>query len=385
MKIVFFMTPAYGHVLPVLPIVKKLIESGHNIICYCTPAFKSRIENTGASYREYDKEFQNLKLDEVTSDLYVLMETLITFNEKLYDIYVDEVRDEHPDLLMYDSMLSFAKNIAYKLRLKSVCAVATIGFNLPVCMFSNIGTSSIPLVMKNGKGMRKLIAQDKQFRAERGLAKFKLIDLYMNTADQTFVMTPEELQPMAWTFPKNVHFVGSTVKEQLTMYHGAEYEDYDCYISMGTVFGKNANEMKEFLELPEMRKKKIIISIPEAPEWMRSMTNIRAEKWVYNVDLIPKCRLFINVGGAGSIYTAMYYNVRQIAIPAQEEERYNARILNKHKGGFYLKKYDTNKLYQMIQNIDKLNPERCSRIVRGADGTKEAVRIINSMDEGMDR
>ena len=91
MKIVFFMTPAYGHVLPVLPIVKKLIESGHNIICYCTPAFKSRIENTGASYREYDKEFQNLKLDEVTSDLYVLMETLITFNEKLYDIY-----DQYP-------------------------------------------------------------------------------------------------------------------------------------------------------------------------------------------------------------------------------------------------------------------------------------------------
>ena len=79
----------------------------------------------------------------------------------------------------------------------------------------------------------------------------------------------------------------------------------------------------------------------------------------------------------------MFYNVRQIAIPAQEEERYNARILKKHKGGYYLKRYDTNKLYQMVQNIDKLNPERCSRIVRGADGTKEAVRIINSMDEGM--
>ncbi|MBQ1295976.1 MAG: hypothetical protein IIY21_18160, partial [Clostridiales bacterium] len=137
MKIIFFMTPAYGHILPVLPILKELTAKGYSVICYTTPQFRERVEGLGASYREYGPEFQDLKLDEVTSDLYVLMDTLITFNEKLYDLYINEVRNESPDLLMYDSMLSFAKNIAFKLKLKSACMVATIGFSLPVCMFSN--------------------------------------------------------------------------------------------------------------------------------------------------------------------------------------------------------------------------------------------------------
>ncbi len=379
MKIVFFMTPAYGHVLPVLPIIRELINKGNEVTCYNTPAFRERIENLGAHYREYGEEFQKLKLDEVTSNLYVLMDTLITFNEQLYDIYLEEISGEKPDLLMYDSMLSFAKNIAYKLKLKSVCMVATIGFNLPVCMFSNISTSSVPLVMKNAGNMRRLIKQDKAYRKERGLKGFKLIDLFMNTADLTLVMTPEKLQPLAWTFPKSVHFVGTTIKEQIEMYHGAEYDDYDCYISMGTVFSNNVNGMREFLELPEMREKKIMISASETPDWMKAMTNVRAEKWVYNVDLIPKCKLFINVGGAGSVYTAMYYGVKQISIPAQEEERYNAKIMKRHKAGIYLKKYDTQKLAGALQKLDGLKPDICRQIVRSADGTATSVKLIEEL------
>ena len=376
MKIVYFMTPAYGHVLPVLPVVRELAAKGHKISCFATPAFRDYIEKCGAEYREYGREFQTLRLDEVTSDLYVLMDNLINLNEKLYDIYLEDVKAEKPDLLIYDSMLSFAKNIAYKLKCRSICTVCTIGFNLPVCLFSNIATSSVPLVLKHGGGMRRLIRQDKRFRKVRGLKGFKLIDLYMNTADVTLVMTPYRLQPLSWTFPKSVHFVGTTIKEQIEMLHGAEYEDYDCYISMGTVFGQNVNEMKEFLELPGMREKKIIISVPSAPDWMTAMPNVRAEKWVYNVDLIPHCGLFINVGGVSSVYTAMYYGVRQISIPAQEEERYNARIMKKHKAGFYLKKYDTEKLYNAVKNIDRLEPDRCRNIIREADGTAEAVRLI---------
>ena len=306
MKIVYFMTPAYGHVLPVLPIIRELTARGHEVICYATPQFKDYIGSCGCLYREYDEEFHRLKIDEITSDLYKLMETLISLNEKQYDNYVDLIRGESPDLLMYDSMLSFAKNIAYKLNIKSVCTAATIGFNLPVCMFSNIATSSVPLVLKNGAGMRRLIRQDKKFRKDRGLAKFKLIDLYMNTADRTIVMTPYKLQTMAWTLHKTVHFAGTTIKEQIEILHGGEYGDYDCYISMGSVFGKNVNKMKEFLESSEMREKKIIISTPETPDWMKALPNVRAEKWVYNVDLIPKCKLFINVGGVSSVYSAMY-------------------------------------------------------------------------------
>jgi UDP:flavonoid glycosyltransferase YjiC (YdhE family) len=137
--------------------------------------------------------------------------------------------------------------------------------------------------------------------------------------------------------------------------------------------------MREFFELPSIREKKIIVSTPEAPDWMKEMDNVRAERWVYNVDLIPKVKLFINVGGVSSVYTAMYYGIRQISIPAQEEERYNAIILKRHKGGFYLKEYDTKKLINAFDNSDKLKPELCQEIIREADGTKNAVKLIGEL------
>ena len=109
------------------------------------------------------------------------------------------------------------------------------------------------------------------------------------------------------------------------------------------------------------------------------MPNVRAEKWVHNVDLIPNVKLFINVGGVSSVYTAMYYGVRQISIPAQEEERYNAIILKRHKGGFYLKRYEKDKLLKAVKSADKLKPELCQKLIREADGTGTAAELIEGM------
>ena len=112
---------------------------------------------------------------------------------------------------------------------------------------------------------------------------------------------------------------------------------------------------------------------------MLGMPNVRAEKWVYNVDLIPRCKVFINVGGVSSVYTAMYYGVRQISIPAQEEERYNAIIMKRHRGGIYLKEYDTDKLLKACRRIDAINPEKCRKIIRESDGTGTSVKLIEEL------
>lgn len=376
MKILYFMTPAYGHTIPVLPIIRELTVRGHDITCVNAPEFAQRLMECGADVLEYPESFCHLQLEKITEDLSVLAENLIELNERLYDIYLDQVREMMPDLILYDSMLSFAKNLACHYQIRHICLVSTIGFNLPVCLFSHIALSSLPLVLQTGRKLKNLVRQDRAFRKDRGLQGFRMIDLFMNRGDETLVLTPRKLQPLAWTFPKNVHFVGSTVKDQIQMFHEQTYEAYDYYISMGTIFTDQVQNLRAFLEQPEIRNSKVIISTCNVPDWMGAMPNVRTEKWVSNVDLIPNIRWFINVGGAGSVYLAMYYGVPQVCIPVQEEQRCNSKIVERHKAGFCLKQYDTEKLNRALMGRNRLKPEQCQQIIREADGTAEAVRWI---------
>jgi UDP:flavonoid glycosyltransferase YjiC (YdhE family) len=75
----------------------------------------------------------------------------------------------------------------------------------------------------------------------------------------------------------------------------------------------------------------------------------------------------------------MYYGVKQISIPAQEEERYNAKIMKRHKAGIYLKKYDTQRLAGALQKLEGLKPDICRQIVRSADGTATSVKLIEEL------
>ena len=43
MKVIFYTTPAHGHINPALPIVSSLIDRGYEVIAYSTEEFKNVI------------------------------------------------------------------------------------------------------------------------------------------------------------------------------------------------------------------------------------------------------------------------------------------------------------------------------------------------------
>ena len=56
-KVLFFTTPAYGHINSVLPIVERLVNKDYQVICYSSKEYKQIIEETGAKYIEYKIDF----------------------------------------------------------------------------------------------------------------------------------------------------------------------------------------------------------------------------------------------------------------------------------------------------------------------------------------
>ena len=211
-KIIFFTAPAVGHILSTLPVIAKLVQSGYNIECYSSYKFKELFEEIGATFIEYEIDFKSIMLDKMTSNMFELMDSLISINRTAYKIYETHISHHKPDLIIYDSMCSFAKNISKKHNIKSICFVTTLGFNLPVILASNIGITSITVFLKNIKKFNKILKEEKEFRKSNGLEALNLVDLFVNKADKTLIFAPKEFQPLSWTFSKDFYFVGTTIR-----------------------------------------------------------------------------------------------------------------------------------------------------------------------------
>ena len=97
--------------------------------------------------------------------------------------------------------------------------------------------------------------------------------------------------------------------------------------------------------------------------------------WEYAQSIAPD--IFINHGGLNSVYESIYLNKKQICIPMQEEQRFNALICRHKKIGGYVKKYTG--LGKQLKEIEKWNKnsEKYSKIFKSYDGTKLAYEIID--------
>ena len=222
-KVLFFTTPAYGHINSVLPIVERLVNKDYQVICYSSKEYKQIIEETGAKYIEYKIDFNVQEIGAYTSNFVELLKALTKLNHEAYEHYVNSIDYTKYDLVLYDSMCAFAKNIAYKKKIKSICIETTLAYNFFVFVFSNMFWNSIKTFGKNLKELLKNIKSEKVFRKKYNLSKLKIIDLFVNSGDKTIVLTPKEFQPFYKTFNKNFCFVGTTIKERVDLIKDADF------------------------------------------------------------------------------------------------------------------------------------------------------------------
>ena len=386
-RIIFFATPAYGHVSSVLPVIRRLVQRGHKVTWYCTSKFRTMVEESGASYVEYPGEFDaRYDLAEITSDFYHLMDYLLKLNRRYYEEYVEAIDWTEVDLILYDSMCSFAKNIARKKRLRSICLCTTMAYNRWTFCFSNMIWSTIPLVAKHGVDILKKLREEKKYRHLAGLPKLDLMDLFINAGDETIVFIPRALQPFVKTFPKSYSFVGTTIKERAKAGEAEEKRrqveaddkerNVDIYISLGTIFTENETLLKTIMKDPFFADKNVIINVGKL-QMKSSSPNIRLVSHTNQIELLKHCKMFINHGGLNSVWESIYRHVPQVCIPQQEEQRMTALVAKRRGLVTYTREFDIDKIKACYEGgYDMRRIRQFAEIIKRADGTRRAVRII---------
>ena len=381
-RVVFFSTPAYGHLQAVYPVLARLVRAGVRVDWYCTEAYRELVTKTGAHFHPYCVDFSRYPLDRLTADFFSLYRGLLVLNRRCYLRYRREIRENTPDLLLYDSMCSFGKNLAKQFGLPSVCLCTTLAYNLPTLIFSNLFWPSLKLTVKHAPELLRLTLKEQCFRRREGLPGFSPLDLFVNRGDKTLVFSPPEFQPFAQSFPPSFDFVGTTIRDRIEA--DSSIENCDIYLSLGSIFAARTGELERILETPLFRGKKVIVSAGYAAADLQKRLGRERLTFVRRTNqlaLLPKTGLFVNHGGLNSVYESLYFGVFQICIPQQEEQRLTARLVEKKKLGLCCQRPRGWSEAELRRAELKCRPriERYRRILRSYDGTARALRCIQEL------
>ena len=381
-RVVFFSTPAYGHLQAVYPVLARLVRAGVRVDWYCTEAYRELVTKTGAHFHPYCVDFSRYPLDRLTADFFSLYRGLLVLNRRCYLRYRREIRENPPDLLLYDSMCSFGKNLAKQFGLPSVCLCTTLAYNLPTLIFSNLFWPSLKLTVKHALELLRLTLKEQCFRRREGLPGFSPLDLFVNRGDKTLVFSPPEFQPFAQSFPPSFDFVGTTMRDRIEA--DSSIENCDIYLSLGSIFAARTGELERILETPLFRGKKVIVSAGYAAADLQKRLGRERLSFVRRTNqlaLLPKTGLFVNHGGLNSVYESLYFGVFQICIPQQEEQRLTARLVEKKKLGLCCPRPRGWSEAELRRAELKCRPriERYRHILRSYDGTARALRCIQEL------
>jgi UDP:flavonoid glycosyltransferase YjiC (YdhE family) len=141
-KIIVLSTPAEGHVNPLVPIIKKLVEKGYEIVWITGRAFQYRVEKSGASFlppppkwdfghKEAYDIFPELKKKKGLSQIkYYLKHVMIDPVPDVLDMLKNVLENFHASLVISDSFMAAGGWITEVTGLPGV-RVSYVPLNLP--------------------------------------------------------------------------------------------------------------------------------------------------------------------------------------------------------------------------------------------------------------
>ena len=234
MRFLLVTTPVTGHVSPVLPVARKLVERGHEILWYTSARFQAKIETTGArfvgfqtaqdiDYHRIDELFpERAKLKGIALGKWELKNLIDVSLEQYYDI-PGILRGFQADIILADS---FA--------LSALLTAETTGLPLALLNVSNLfarsrdtapdGLGLAPNSTRLGQlrnGFLNWIVFQLLFRDVNRHFNERRVRLGLPPVTDTFLELAIRrsrvfLQPTAPSFeyprsdlPGNVHFIGA--------------------------------------------------------------------------------------------------------------------------------------------------------------------------------
>lgn len=353
-KYVFLNMPGRGHVNPTLAVARELVRRGQEVIYYLTEEFHDTIQATGATFRAYKMDLSNVPLPFNTMGVGERREdkedkeggtnvssggspgggfTPMAFFSRLTHVPVgvmDSVRADQPDVIVYDSLCLWARQVIDELHVPAIATFASFASNEHVNMMTlmreNMKDSAFARSMQTQMAKMGMNSQAAASTMSQMFSRFSRVE------QLNIVFIPKELQPQAETFDNRYVFVGPSIAPR----HDAPDFPFEqlkserplLYISLGSVFNNQPEFYKQCFAAFADSSWQVVLSIGKRTDETTLGTvpaNFLLSPYVPQLDMLPRTRVFVTHAGANSIMEGMYFGVPMVLIPQQPEQYMNAQ------------------------------------------------------------
>ena len=360
MTVVFYTTPAHGHINPALPIISSFIDKGYEVVAYSTEEFKNIIENSGAVFKSYENG--DITFDtSVGSELVPLTNLILKFSLYALPTLIREAKEISPVLIMHDTLAFWGRAVAENTDIPafSVNTIQTVyGMNTNTFrMYSrNFALHTAGQVFQLGTTAKYRNSLKKLYH----IKNTDMLSVLMNREGLNVFTFPRCMHPDGDTLGKDCFFLGATSRLRSGAKGDTLESDNLIYVSLGTVFNKSTAFYKKLIKEFEGTHYRLLVSCGGNYEKLSKMHfphNIVLTRFANQTVVLSRAKLFITAGGMNSICEAAAAGVPCLIVPQQGEQAANAEMFETAGGGFksHGKLYEeSNHIITTFQRNEKL-------------------------------
>lgn len=359
-RVLFINGGSEGHINPTIGVVQELISRGDEVVYFSIETFRERIEKTGATVRTIDSEkFLKAFLSGGRNYIHERVNGLLHTANIVIPSILEQIKGEHFDLIIHDSMFGCGRLLAQILKLPAINSCTS--FAQMKASFDNM----LEQLSKNiPEEVMKQINDEYQnltlmVKEKYGVEIQSRYEVFFNPAPLTIVYTTKEFQPFGDTFDKTYKFVGPSITSRITQNHfdfSEIKEKRVIYISLGTVFNRATDFYKLCFEAFRNSDHTIVMSIGnqiKQAELGEIPENFIVKQYVPQTELLKYTKLFITHGGMNSANESLYYGVPLVVIPQSADQPIIAEQVAKIGAGIQLqmKNLTANQLREAAEHV----------------------------------
>jgi len=382
MRAHFYSPKGAGHVNPTLPLVRGLIERGHDVTYTVTSEWKDRIEAMGCRFRNMGTETAFTTADYNKGAPFYRQ--LLPATAAILPRLLEEARALEPDVVVFDSCAPWGFAISEILGVPGICSVSTLVFDRDEIR-RHVGDPSERLDATNLAALADL---------ERNYGiDFQGRDLGLFYGRENLVFSCEELNPTRGSVPGSFHFVGPAIAD------GGDIGDLGAwaegkrrvYVSMGTIVGGTEglapSFFAPFIEAFGGRDgDELLMSVGAAAESFGALPpNVTVRRSVPQTAVLEHTDVFVTHVGANSMHEALFHGVPLVCVPHFGDQPQNAmRVVAEGAGVILpLEELSAARVREEVARANGAsfheNAARLSRSLRAGGGLERALQVIEGL------